>query len=95
MTPDGVASPSRGPSLPKSYGGVGDPDTDLYEMLHLEPHCRLEHIEEALQAAQRWWNGQQANPKYRHRARDALARLREAREILFDPIRRQTYDRKR
>ena len=81
--------------MPKSYAGVGDPDVDFYQMLHLERHSRLEQIEEALQAAQRWWNGQQANPKYRHQARDALARLREAREVLFDPIRRQSYDRQR
>lgn len=79
----------------RHYGEVADPNADLYQMLHLEPHCRPEQVEEALRHAQRWWNAQQANPKYRHRTRAALARLREAREVLLDPVRRQTYDRQR
>lgn len=64
-------------------------------MLHIDYTAKLEQIESSLQEAQRWWNGQQANPKYRHRANDALARLREARSVLLDPVRRQTYDRQR
>lgn len=77
----------------KNYGAVADLETDFYQMLHIEPHSRIEQIEETIQLAQRWWNGQQANPKYRNKSREALARLREARHILFDPMRRQSYDR--
>lgn len=90
-------SPSSPPSSPSllNYSSVAEPNVDFYEMLHLEPHCRPEQIEKALREAQRWWNGQQANPKFRHKAREALARLREARAVLFDPMRRQSYDRQR
>ena len=58
-------------------------------MLQLEAQSSLEELEEGLRMAQRWWNAQQANPKYRGKASGALARLREARELLLDPIRRQ------
>lgn len=82
-------------SLPsrRSYGAVADTATHLYEMLHITPQSGPEEIEQALGQAQRWWNAQQANPKYRRQAGEALARLREAKEILLDPIRRQEYDR--
>jgi hypothetical protein len=62
-------------------------------MLLIEPRASLREIEEALREAVRWWNGQQANPKYRDHAAEALARLAEARTIFFDPMRRQAYDR--
>lgn len=77
----------------KGFGGVADPNQTIYEMLHLDPLAQLAQIEEGLHKAQRWWNAQQANPKYRRQAGEALARLREARGILLDPIRRQEYDR--
>ncbi|MCB9637666.1 MAG: hypothetical protein H6728_17585 [Myxococcales bacterium] len=75
------------------YGAVADPHSDFYQMLQLDPRASLAEIEEALRLGIRWWNGQQANPKYRHLAPEALTRLREARETLLDPMQRQTYDR--
>lgn len=77
----------------RSYASIADPSVSIYTMLHLAPHADLSQIEEALYQAQRWWNAQQSNPKYRRHANEALARLREAKEILLDPIRRQEYDR--
>ncbi len=62
-------------------------------MLGIETRASIAEIDEALRSGVRWWNGQQANPKYRHLAPEALARLREARETLLDPMRRQNYDR--
>lgn len=96
-TPPKPPSPASPPPSPlharRGYGALADKQVDLYEALHLHPRAPLPELEDALKQAQRWWNGQQANPKYRRQAPDALARLTEAREILFDPIRRQEYDR--
>ncbi len=89
------SSSSPSPAALLNYSSVAEPNVDFYTMLHLEPHCRPEQVEKALREAQRWWNGQQSNPKFRHKARAALARLREARTVLFDPMRRQSYDRQR
>lgn len=62
-------------------------------MLGIDTRASIAEVDEALRAGVRWWNAQQANPKYRHLAPEALARLREARETLLDPMRRQSYDR--
>lgn len=76
-----------------SYRDVADPATDLYQMLGLSPAATEEELESGMEGAQRWWNAQQANPRFRDKTAPAQARLREARQLLLDPIRRQEYDR--
>jgi Flp pilus assembly protein TadD len=68
---------------------------DFYALLGVPPTASQADVQHALRQAIRTWSKQTARPELdrRHAAERTMRHLREAREVLLDPQRRQEYDR--